>query len=584
MRAARVLIALVTLFAASVLAVTGFARPAYALSPSDYFTYTYSFSLDKTTISGSETFFVTVSGQATCIQSLPLGMGATTVSARVIARHQQTGAAVVLNADFSMSYSNFPDKKGQTVSDSVRVPLFFPDGSAPGIYSVVGQIVQAKVSMPILGPVDVTGSLPAEQVVGLVSYALRVSGGTQGTPAPETGTGGQPVNGASPTAHRALIAFVDAGGRIIQDVQHESLDRNVSVTIPRNTIARTDSGAPLLDLTVDVRVTPARLPDDREALSAVYSFGPSGATFDPPIAVSFLYDGQSLPAGADEKRAYAAVWSVAAGAWEPLPSVVDVASGAVRAEVRHFSIMTVLVPTAPAAFVFSDLRISPARPQAGDSIYASVHVRNTGDLAGEQKVGLKLDGAEAAQQSVALAGRDTRQVTFALPAGKAGGHTIVVGDVAASYNVQDTHPSAMPTPPSPTYSISGLTVKPAFATMGQTVTVSVYIANDGDGPGAYAASLVVDGRVVTERSIDLQAGTQQKVVFDLYANEAGTHTVEMNGLTATFGVSIPPATEPPQTASQTRFPAAPLAVAGAGVTVAGVAVLAWRRRQAVRRA
>ena len=583
MRHARILTSLVALCVLAA-AFAGFLpRPVRAFSPAEHFSYTYSFSLSKTSITGSETFFVTVSGQATCLKDLPVGVGAATVSSRVVARHQQTGAQITLNADFSMSYANFPDKKGQTVSDSIQVPLFFPEGSTAGAYDVVGQLIEARVS--VVFPVDVTSFFPSEQGIGSVTYQPRSSGGGMGisTP-PAAGAGGGEAAIPIVTASRTLTAFVDATGRVIQDVQHKSSDQKVLMTIRQNTTARAATGGPLLDLTVDVAAGPVRLPDGRKTLSTVYSFGPPGATFDPPITVGFRYDRQTLPVGADEKRAYAAVWNAAAGTWDPLPSVVDVDSSTVNAEVRHFSTMTVLVPTAPAVFVFSDLKMSPSQPLVGESLYVGVRVENGGDLTEEQNIILELDGTEAAQRVVTLAGGDAQQVTFSLPPGKAGPHTIAVGDVAVSFSVRDAPQSAAEAlEPSPTFSISGLMVTPASVTSGQMATVSIYIANDGNAPGAYALYLAVDGRILAERSVDLPAGTQQKVAFELYANEAGTHTVEMSGLSRTFSVSAPQPPEPPPAESKPRFPAVPLAATGAGVMVIGIAFLAWRRRPGAKR-
>ena len=96
--------------------------------------------------------------------------GASIVS-KVVARHKQTGTEIVLNPNYSIRYdSGFPTKKGQTASASAQVPLSFPDGSPAGEYDIIGQILEAKVSVLVI-TVDVAGYLPPTQLMGTVTYS-----------------------------------------------------------------------------------------------------------------------------------------------------------------------------------------------------------------------------------------------------------------------------------------------------------------------------------------------------------------------------------------------------------------------------
>ena len=153
------------------------AQKTQALSIDDYFVYTYNFTFSKTTVIGSENFYVTVSGQAACKQDLPLDATEAYMESKVVA--SLGGNEVVLNPNYTISYADFPSKAGETASASVQVPLSFPVGSQAGTYNVTGYIITAKVK--VLGIwIPVTGYLPPSQVMGTVTYQPSVLGGGGG--------------------------------------------------------------------------------------------------------------------------------------------------------------------------------------------------------------------------------------------------------------------------------------------------------------------------------------------------------------------------------------------------------------------
>jgi len=146
------------------------ALPVAALSVSDYFTYSYNFAFSKTNIAGSEVFVVTVTGNATCINNLPMTVSAADIVSKVIARNPQTGADVVLNSIYSISYdSAFPNHTGQTASVTVQVPLSFPAGSVSGSYNIIGVLSDAHILVSGIS-FSVKDFLPATQAMGSVTY------------------------------------------------------------------------------------------------------------------------------------------------------------------------------------------------------------------------------------------------------------------------------------------------------------------------------------------------------------------------------------------------------------------------------
>ena len=83
------------------------------------------------------------------------------------------------------------------------------------------------------------------------------------------------------------------------------------------------------------------------------------------------------------------------------------------------------------------------------------------------------------------------------------------------------------------FEVSSLTVTPSEVVAGESVTVMVDIENVGGLEGTYTATLTVDKKVVDTKDITLDAGATEQVSFTSSLESAGTHTIELGGLTAT---------------------------------------------------
>jgi hypothetical protein len=112
-------------------------------------------------------------------------------------------------------------------------------------------------------------------------------------------------------------------------------DTSVSVIIGPGTQGLTNAGQPLSYINVVRMATGSPVPG---GIRIPFDFQPTGASFNPPITITFKYDLAQLPAGADPRNLFIAYWNVATSAWITLPSVVDTAAGTVSAQVDHFSI------------------------------------------------------------------------------------------------------------------------------------------------------------------------------------------------------------------------------------------------------
>ena len=103
-------------------------------------------------------------------------------------------------------------------------------------------------------------------------------------------------------------------------------------------------------------------------------------------------------------------------------------------------IFQVNVPEAPATFTTSDLTISPAEANTGESVTITVTVTNTGDLTGTCELCLKIDNAVAQTKEITLTSGASQKVTFTATKDTAGIYQIDVGKLSGSFVVKEEAP------------------------------------------------------------------------------------------------------------------------------------------------
>jgi hypothetical protein len=132
------------------------------------------------------------------------------------------------------------------------------------------------------------------------------------------------------------------------------------------------------------------------------------------------------------------------------------------------------------------------------------------------------------------------------------------------------------------FSAAQLSVSPSAVYVGDTVTISVLVANNGDAAGSYAVTLKIDGVVEETKEIALDAGASEEVTFTTTKNTAGTYSVEVGGLNGSFTVEEKPVetTTPPDIPVEPTINWPIIWGTMAGVLVVGVVILwiAIRRR------
>lgn len=255
-------------------------------------------------------------------------------------------------------------------------------------------------------------------------------------PAPAPVIAGEPP--PTPTTE-SVADVIDEDGVFTSLFRMESEDGNVHLFIPRGTTGLTEEGEPLSEIEItEVRPAPAP-PAGTSFLGLPYDLGPSGATFDPSILLTFEYNPAWIPAGADHENLTIAYYDEDAGRWVELDAAdidVDPATNTITCSISHFTYFAVLVRVAPASFEVSGLQISPTEADVAEKVNISVTVANTGDLAGSYEVVLKINGQVVSYKKVSVAGGDSEQVTFTTVQGKAGSYSVSIDGLSGKFTIK----------------------------------------------------------------------------------------------------------------------------------------------------
>lgn len=96
-----------------------------------------------------------------------------------------------------------------------------------------------------------------------------------------------------------------------------------------------------------------------------------------------------------------------------------------------------------------------------------------------------------------------------------------------------------PPPPPAAFTTSALNISPLETDIGETVTISALVTNTGELEGSYSVTLAKNGVVEETAEITLASGSQT-VTFSTAGDEAGTYSVDVNGLEGSFTVREAP--------------------------------------------
>ena len=416
------------------------ARPALALSVYDYFTIDYDTVFSDYVIEGSEVFYATVIGTATCKQDLPLPVSSGYITSRIVAEHRGSGDRITLKSSFKLDIEPFPNKVGEIARESMVVPLRFPAGCRSGTYDIVGELIESRAvvtTSSITFSIPVSKYLPSSREMDSVTYI----------PDEEEIIVGPAID---------LSDYTDAGGIFIGDFIFQSSDGWCRLSIKKGTLCLNKDGEPLRELTMVTMEDRPAPPENYNIIGLVYDLGPDGATFHPAITIILSYDEPLLPGGVAEDALVIATWDEPSGEWVILEGgTVDPDTNTIAAPLSRFSAFVILVPTSPGpappsgpgTLTITDLVITPQEADTGEEITISVLVTNNAELEDTYIVVLKINGVPEATGYIPLAAGSSLPVTFTTRKDIPGTYIVDVNGLSDTFEVRGTPPVAPPAEP-----------------------------------------------------------------------------------------------------------------------------------------
>lgn len=244
---------------------------------------------------------------------------------------------------------------------------------------------------------------------------------------------------------------ISYSGKLREAIENTSKDDNLTITIPKRTIALDKYGKRLKELEVSVDKSPPDPPEDAHIIGLAYKFKPSGATFDPAITFTWRYDHYILPTGIVEKDLVLAYHD--GEAWIELECIVDTKNNTITASAKHFTTFAIIgtitppVPVSipgPAAFSISSLSITPREVAPNEPVIITAAISNTGESGGAYDVVLKVNDVKEAKKRIALAAGSSQVISFNVAREDVGIYSVAVNELSSNFVV--TAPVIPPTP------------------------------------------------------------------------------------------------------------------------------------------
>ncbi len=346
-------------------------------------------------------------------------------------------------------------------------------------------------------------------------------------------TGGGGGGGQLPTKKLPLPTdlnpYLDSNGNTTQDLILTTPDGAITIIIPAGTQMLDADGNPIGTIKVIVLHTPPP-PPGYTLVGPAYECVPDGATFDPPLAFVFQYDPANIPEGGSELNLIIGWWD--GSEWHMLPTAINTVMNTVTAQVPHFTPFAILgkLPPEAAAFTVSNLDISPAEANIGDTVTVTTLVTNKGDLSGEYKLSLDINGITVTSSTVSLDGKASEEITFNSKRYTAGTYIVNVNGLSGEFTVKSAA----------AFTVGELIITPTQVEPGENVTIEAPVTNIGQTSGDYSFNVKINGVLETTGTATVPAGESTMVNFTVSRDAAGTYEVNIDSQTGSFTVTVEP--------------------------------------------
>jgi len=164
-------------------------------------------------------------------------------------------------------------------------------------------------------------------------------------------------------------------------------------------------------------------------------------------------------------------------------------------------------------------RRDPIALVTGETLVLGVTVHNTGGTAGEYDLALSVDGEPEATRTGRLAAGENATETLSRRFDEPGEYEVAVADRRFTVVVSE--------PAEPT--VTDVSVEPNAVTAGESVVVSLSVANDAPIPAHGAYEVTVDGETVTTETVRLDAGAETTVAVTVPLDAPGERVIAAGG-------------------------------------------------------
>jgi hypothetical protein len=89
------------------------------------------------------------------------------------------------------------------------------------------------------------------------------------------------------------------------------------------------------------------------------------------------------------------------------------------------------------------------------------------------------------------------------------------------------------------FEVSSLSISPTEVDIGETLNITILVANTGGQSGSYKVILKINGVAEVDKEVAINAGASEQVSFSIARDTAGIYSVDVNGLTGSFEVKQP---------------------------------------------
>jgi len=183
----------------------------------------------------------------------------------------------------------------------------------------------------------------------------------------------------------------------------------------------------------------------------------------------------------------------------------------------------------PRILVKTEIGKTHLRP--GEETVVKITFSNQGSAIGMENITLTVNGEVVKSWFITSKPGESGTLTHSLSFTKEGNYTVQVGDEMFLVTVSAVRPAK--------FEVSELAVTPSSIKLGETVSISVKIANTGGEASSYDVVLKINGQPVSTKTVSLEPGASTTVTFSYTPETEGTYEIDVSGLGGSLTVTKP---------------------------------------------